>query len=96
MFDRAACANDSVVVATPHVDSSALSVLAGLLADVLKGRAASSNALLSGASVASRDQNRGEAHVRQDNGVPAERARQNPKYPAGSHPDQQNLFSSTT
>ena len=26
----------------------------------------------------------------------AERARQNPKYPAGSHPDQQSLFSSTT
>jgi DNA invertase Pin-like site-specific DNA recombinase len=26
----------------------------------------------------------------------AERARQNPKYPAGSHPDQQNLFSSIT
>ena len=26
----------------------------------------------------------------------AERARQNPRYPAGSHPDQQNLFSSTT
>jgi hypothetical protein len=26
----------------------------------------------------------------------AERARQNPKYPAGSHPDQQNLFSSVT
>ncbi|HEY8696093.1 MAG TPA: recombinase family protein, partial [Rhizomicrobium sp.] len=26
----------------------------------------------------------------------AERARQNPKYPAGSHPDQQNLFSSNT
>ena len=25
-----------------------------------------------------------------------ERARQNPKYPAGSHPDQQNLFSSIT
>lgn len=25
-----------------------------------------------------------------------ERARQNPKYPAGSHPDQQNLFPSTT
>jgi hypothetical protein len=25
-----------------------------------------------------------------------ERARQNPKYPAGSHPDQQNLFSSAT
>jgi len=24
------------------------------------------------------------------------RARQNPKYPTGSHPDQQNLFSSTT
>ena len=26
----------------------------------------------------------------------AERARQNPRYPAGSHPDQQSLFSSTT
>ncbi|MGY3487935.1 hypothetical protein ACVW1C_005818 [Bradyrhizobium sp. USDA 4011] len=26
----------------------------------------------------------------------AERARQNPRYPTGSHPDQQNLFSSTT
>ena len=26
----------------------------------------------------------------------ASRARQNPKYPTGSHPDQQNLFSSTT
>jgi DNA invertase Pin-like site-specific DNA recombinase len=26
----------------------------------------------------------------------AERARQNPKYPAGSHPDQQNLFASIT
>src|SRR3979409_533401 len=25
-----------------------------------------------------------------------ERARQNPKYPAGSHPNQQNLFSSIT
>lgn len=26
----------------------------------------------------------------------ARRARQNPKYPTGSHPDQKNLFSSTT
>ncbi|WP_245319855.1 hypothetical protein [Bradyrhizobium sp. LMTR 3] len=26
----------------------------------------------------------------------AERARQNPRYPTGSHPNQQNLFSSTT
>jgi hypothetical protein len=26
----------------------------------------------------------------------SERARQNPKYPTGSHPDQQNLFSSIT
>ena len=26
--------------------------------------------------------------------VGAERARQNPKYPTGSHPDQQSLFSS--
>jgi len=73
MFDRAACADDSVVTTTPHVDSSALSVLAGLLSDVLKARTASSNALLSGAIMTSRDPNRGEAHVRQDhdNGAPA-------------------------
>ncbi|MEO6779906.1 MAG: hypothetical protein ABI407_02630, partial [Bradyrhizobium sp.] len=68
MFDRAACADASVVAIVPHVDSSALSVLAGLLADVLKARAASSNALLSGTCRTSRDQNRGEAHVKQDNG----------------------------
>ncbi|MGY3347039.1 MULTISPECIES: hypothetical protein [unclassified Bradyrhizobium] len=36
MFDRVACADDSVVTTTPYVDSSALSVLAGLLSDVSK------------------------------------------------------------
>ena len=71
MFDRAACADEPVFAAAPHVGSSALLVLAGLLADVLKARTASSNALLSGASKTSRDQNRGEDHVRQDKGAPA-------------------------
>ena len=37
----------------------------------MKARTESSNALLSGASRISRNQNRGEAHVRQDNGAPA-------------------------
>ncbi|WP_159109518.1 hypothetical protein [Bradyrhizobium sp. USDA 3458] len=50
MFDRVACADDSVVTTTPYVNSSALSVLVGLLSDVLKAGTASSNALLSGQS----------------------------------------------
>src|SRR5450759_2813578 len=61
MFDRAACVDEPVFAAAPHVGSSALSMLAGLLTEVLKARAAASNAPLSGASRASRDQNRGEA-----------------------------------
>jgi hypothetical protein len=71
MFDRVACVDEPVFAAAPHVGLSALSMLAGLLTEVLKARAASSNAPLSGASRTSRDQNRGEAHVRQDDGAPA-------------------------
>jgi hypothetical protein len=73
MFDRAACVDDSMITTTPYVDSSALAVLAGLLADVLKARTASSNAVRSGAIMTSRDPNREEVHVRQDhdNGSPA-------------------------
>jgi hypothetical protein len=63
MSDRAAWVDDSMVTTTPYVDSSAL---AGLLADVLKAGTASSNAVLSGAIMTSRDPNRGEVHVRPD------------------------------
>jgi len=50
MFDRVACVDEPVFAAAPHVGLSALSMLAGLLTEVLKARAASSNAPLSGAS----------------------------------------------
>ena len=58
-----------------------------LLHDVLTASAASSNAPLSGASRTSRDQNRGEAHVRTDDGTPEDaRAGQ------GGGPQQIDLF----
>src|SRR5260370_11887020 len=50
----------------PVVDMAALSALGKLLADLLKARPASSKVPLSGASWASREQNRGEAHVSED------------------------------
>ena len=71
MFDRAACAGQATLSTSPFVDLAALSTLANLLADVLKARPASSNVAFSGASWVSRDQNRGEAHVREDRVVPA-------------------------
>ena len=64
MFDRAACTGQVAASAHPFVDIVALSALAGLLADVLKTQAASSNARLSGSPRISHDQNRGEAHAR--------------------------------
>jgi len=70
MFDRAACADQATLSTNPFVDMAALSALGNLLADVLKAQAASSDARLSGASWASRDQHRGEAHVRQDSVAP--------------------------
>jgi hypothetical protein len=70
MFDRAACAGQATLSTNPCVDVAALSALGNLLADVLKAQPASSNVAFSGASWASRDQNRGEAHVREDSVVP--------------------------
>src|SRR5260221_975168 len=70
MFDRAACADQATLSANPFADMAALSALASLLTDVLKACSTSSNAPLSGASRASRDQNRGEAHVREESSVP--------------------------
>jgi hypothetical protein len=66
MFDRAACADKATLSTNPFVDMAALSALGNLLADVLKAPPPSSNVPLSGASWASREQNRGEAHVRED------------------------------
>jgi hypothetical protein len=63
MFERAACPDHVQLTATPFIDTTALSALAGLVRQVLKDRAASSNAPLSGASKSSHGQNRREAHV---------------------------------
>jgi len=66
MFERASYPNHSRFTATPFIDMTALSALADLLRQVLKDRAASSNARLSGASESSHDQNRREAYVSTD------------------------------
>ena len=65
MFERSACARVRVA-ADAHVDLSALMALAELVRDALSDRFAPSNALLSGASSLSRDQNRGELHAMPD------------------------------
>ena len=61
MFDRSACAK--VQVADAHVDLAALTHLAALLRRALNDRFTSSNAPLSGVSILSHDQNRGELHA---------------------------------
>ena len=62
MFDRSACARVRVA-ADAHVDLAALTALAALLQHGLSDRFASSNAPLSGVSILSHDQNRGELHA---------------------------------
>ena len=68
MFERACCAHGHVT-RDPFVSLDALMALSSLLDLVLNTATPSSNARLLGACRASRDQNRGEAHVRQDGGV---------------------------
>src|SRR4030095_14131970 len=58
---RSACAK--VQVADAHVDLAALTHLAALLRRALNDRFTSSNAPLSGVSILSHDQNRGELHA---------------------------------
>ena len=65
MFDRSACARVRLA-ADAHADLAALTALAALLRHALNDRIASSNAPLSGVSILSRDQNRGEAHATPD------------------------------
>lgn len=63
MFERAAYPDHAQLSASPFIDMTALSALSDLLRQVLKDRAASSNAPLSGASESSHDENRREVHV---------------------------------
>lgn len=62
MFDRAACPDVELLAAQPFVSIDALAALSALLDLALKDRTPSA-ALLSGASRAFHDQNRGETHV---------------------------------
>ena len=65
MFDRTACPDAELLTAQPFVSIDALAALCALIDLALKDRAPSA-ALLSGASRASHDQNRGETHVTRD------------------------------
>jgi hypothetical protein len=65
MFDRTACPDAEPLTAQPFVSIDALAALSALLDLALKDRTPSA-ALLSGASRASHDQNRGETHVTRD------------------------------
>jgi hypothetical protein len=62
MFDRAACPDQPRLATSPFVGMSALSALSDLIHQALRSLSGSSGAPLSGASVSSHDQNRGEAH----------------------------------
>jgi len=65
MFDRAACPDAELFAAQPFVSITALAALSALLDLALNDRTPSA-ALLSGASRASHNQNRGETHVTTD------------------------------
>jgi hypothetical protein len=69
MFDRATCPDSLPLMEAPFASFNALAALSALLDLALKDRSASSNAPLSGSCKASRDQNRGEAHVMHDGDV---------------------------
>jgi hypothetical protein len=64
-FDRTAYPDPELLTAQPFVSIDALAALSALLDLALKDRTPSA-ALLSGASRASHDQNRGETHVTRD------------------------------
>jgi hypothetical protein len=65
MFDRTACPGPGLLAAQPYVSIAALAALSTLLDLALKDQTPSA-VLLSGASRASHDQNRGETHVTRD------------------------------
>jgi hypothetical protein len=94
MFDHTACAGQAMLSTSPFVDMAALSALGELLADLLKARPASSKVPLSGASCASREQNRGEAHVREDSSCRTAARQSRTKYGRRRKPEQMDLFGS--
>jgi hypothetical protein len=65
MFDRTAYPDPGLLAAQPYVSIEALAALSALLDLALKDQTPSA-VLLSGASRASHDQNRGETHVTRD------------------------------
>jgi hypothetical protein len=65
MFDRTAYSAPGLLAARPYVSIEALAALSALIDLALKDQTPSA-ALLSGASRASHDQNRGEVHVTRD------------------------------
>jgi len=69
MFDRVACVCEVRFAAEALVDLEALGVLSALLDHVLKINAPSSNARLQDPYEGSREQNRGESHGAEDDGV---------------------------
>ena len=69
MFDRATCVAGVRFSADPFVSLEALSALSALLDQVLKTDVPSTNARLRGAFGISRDQNQGETHGTEDDGI---------------------------
>jgi hypothetical protein len=65
MFDRTACPDPGLLAAQPYVSIEALAALSALLDLALKDQTPSA-VLLSGASGAPHNQNRGETHVTRD------------------------------
>ena len=89
MFDRTAYPDPGRLAAQPYVSIEALAALSALLDLALKDQTPSA-ALLSGASRASRDQNRGEIHVTRDDKLRERLPTQSTIAPAASD----NLFGS--
>ncbi|MCP3374940.1 hypothetical protein, partial [Bradyrhizobium cajani] len=69
MFDRAACARGGSLTAEPFVSLEALNALSSLVDSAVKSATSSLNEPLSGACGVSHDQNRGEAHGKQDGDI---------------------------
>ncbi|MCK1711573.1 hypothetical protein [Bradyrhizobium sp. 143] len=69
MFDRSACARGGSLTAEPFVSLEALNALSSLVDSAVKSATSSLNEPLFGACGVSHDQNRGEAHGKQDGDI---------------------------
>jgi hypothetical protein len=79
MFDRGACASEVSFTSVPAVSLQALNALSSLLDQALKDTAPSSNARVPSASRVSYDQNQGETHGAEDDGVGEQGSAQAPR-----------------